>query len=311
MKIKVSVLIAIVSVLFKLNVQAQEKSIQQGSTKPTLQLGAFKADYTYSPFNVNGEDVQAQQANTSLIFPLYSKLKDGKLDFLLAGIGYTGLFLSGNNTELGASAFHSLSIPISYQKSLSTRYSFSVTFIPTLSSDLKDISGEDMIYTGAAAFKVKVSERFSYSLGAVYSKQFFGALLLPLVGIDWQINNKLNLSGSLPVSQRLKYSLSAKNALGINNNLGIGGGTYRLSEEMNAAYFQAQQSKISLFYNYMPSKNFSIEFNAGYNYVQKLGIYNKDQKIDLAPFDSLDDRIPLRELNKTGISVGVGINYLF
>lgn len=311
MKIKASIIAVIVSVLFKLNVLAQEKPVNQPAQMPALQLGSFKADYVYSPFKVNGEDIQVQQANAHLIFPLYSKLKDGKLDFFLTGISYTGLFVSGNTTDLGASAFHSFSIPLTYQKSFSDRYSLSVSFIPTLSSDMKDVSGEDMIYTGAAAFKVKVSEKFSYSVGVVYSKQFFGSLLLPLVGIDWQINNRLNLSGSLPISQRLKYNLSAKNAVGINNNLGIGGGTYRLTEQRNAPYFQTQQSKISLFYNYMPVRNFSIDFNAGYNYVQKLGLYDKDQKVGLAPFDSLDERIPLAELNNTGISVGVGINYRF
>ena len=311
MKIKVSVLASVISVLLKLTAQAQENPSGQNAVKPALQLGSFRADYNYSPFELNGENMYTQQANASLIFPLYSKLKDGKLDFLLTGISYTGLYLNGNSPADGSSSFHSFSIPLTYQKSFSRKYSLSVSFIPTLSSDLDDFSAEDMIYTGAAALKVKVSDKFSYSLGAVYSKQFFGALFLPLLGFDWQINSRVNLSGSLPVNQKLKYNLSDKNDVGIINNLGIGGGTYRLSEVLNSTYFQAQQSKIALFYSYLPSKKFSIDINAGYNYVQKLGFYDKNEKIDLAPFDSLDDRIPLTEYNKNGISVGVGINYRF
>lgn len=77
MKIKASIIAVIVSVLFKLNVRAQEKPVNQPAQTPTLQLGYFKADYVYSPFKVNDEDIQVQQANAHLIFPLYSKLNDG------------------------------------------------------------------------------------------------------------------------------------------------------------------------------------------------------------------------------------------
>jgi len=313
MKIKIPSLIAIILVSAVLTVQAQESPVEQSAPapKPTLQLGSFSTDYFYSPFRINGRDLNTQQVNMALILPLYNKLQDGKLDFFLAGIGYTGLFLSGTGSAYGGTNFHSFSVPLTFQKSFTTRYALIVSFIPTFSSDLKDLSGDDILYTGAAMLKVKTSDKFSYSAGIVFSTQFFGPLLLPIIGIDWNITNKLSFSGSLPISQKLKYRLSAKSTIGISNDLGIGGGSYRLSTKMNSAYFQAQQSKITLFYNHMMARNFSIEVNAGYNYLQKLDLYDKDQKVDWVPFNSLNNRVPLAELNKTGISVGTGINYRF
>ena len=310
---KISSLIAIILVWATLTSRAQEGSAKENAPIPTSapQLGSFRTDYLYSPFRIDGKDLNIQQVNANLIFPLYNKLQDGKLDFFLTGIGYTGLFLSGTGTDFGATNFHSFSVPLTFQKSFTTKYALIVSFIPTLSSDLKDISGDDMIYTGAAVWKVKTSDKFSYSPGVVFSKQFFGTLLLPIIGIDWTINNKLSFSGSLPITQKLKYRLSAKSAVGINNDLGIGGGSYRLSKQMNSAYFQTQQSKVSLFYNYMLAGNFSIEVNAGYNYVQKLDLYDKNQKVNLVPFNNLNDRVPLTEINKTSVAAGMSINYRF
>ncbi|KQR66869.1 DUF6268 family outer membrane beta-barrel protein [Pedobacter sp. Leaf176] len=184
MKIKIALLIAVIWILLRLTSHAQERPSTQNFVKPSLQLGSFKADYTYSPFEIGGAEMSIQQSNASLILPVFSRLKEGKPDFLLSGIAYTGLFLHGNNVADDRSAFHSISVPLTYQKTFSKKHAISFSFIPTLSSDLKDISHEDFIYTGAVSLKVKHSESFVYSLGVVYSRQFFGSLFLPLIGID-------------------------------------------------------------------------------------------------------------------------------
>ena len=99
--------------------------------------------------------------------------------------------------------------------------------------------------------------------------------------------------------------------MGINIDFGIGGGSYRLSKKMNSDYFQAQQFKTSLFYEYMLAKNFSINVSAGYNFTQQLDLYSKDQKVNWAPFNNLNKRVPLAELKKAGVAVQTGINYRF
>jgi len=313
MKTRILSLIVIVLVSFKLSAQTQQSTpVQQSTPAPAaLQLGSFQTDYTYSPFTIKGKDMNIQQVNGMLTLPLYNKLQNGKLDFFLVGVGYSGLFLSGMGSEFGGSKFHSFSIPLTFQKSFSPKYAMIVSVIPSLSSDLKDISGDDMLYSGAAMLRIRTSDRFSYSIGAAFSKQFFGTLLVPIVGIDWKISDKLSFSGTLPVSEKLKYQLSGKSAMGINIDFGIGGGSYRLSKKMNSDYFQVQQFKTSLFYEYMLAKNFSINASAGYNFTQQLDLYSKDQKVNWAPFNNLNKRVPLAELKKTGVAIQTGINYRF
>ncbi|SDE33973.1 hypothetical protein SAMN05216464_105275 [Mucilaginibacter pineti] len=304
-------IITIFLTVFTLSVHAQQDSIPKPNSSFKPQIGSFQADYAYSPFTVKGTKMNIQQVNTAVMLPVYNHFENGKLDFFLAGVNYNQLFLSGLGNDFGGTKFYSVSVPLIFQKSLSAKYALMVSLIPTLSSDMKDVSGDDMLYTAAAMLKIRTSAKFSYSIGAVYSRQFFGSLLLPIIGIDWNITDKLSLSGSIPVSEKLKYQLSSKSAFGINTDFGIGGGSYRLSKKMNSDYFQVQQMKSSLFYEYSLAKNFTIQASAGYNFTQRLDLYSKDQKVNWAPFNNLNNRVPLEELKKPGVTFQSGINYRF
>lgn len=302
---------ALVTIKYKSDAQ-ESKPLQQTSEAAIHPpIGSFEADYSYSPFKINNKDANIQQVNAQLTVPLYNTLKDGKYDFFLAGVGYNGLLLSGTGNRFGSSGFHSVSVSLTWQKAFSPKYALITSFTPTLSSDLKDISGEDMTYTGAVLFKIRKSATFSYSLGAAFSKQFFGTVLVPVVGVDWNISDKLTLSATLPVSEKLSYRLSRKSFIGINNDFGIGGGTYRLSQKMNSDYFQVRQVKTTLFYEYHLAGNFSVNINAGYNFGEQLDLYAKDQKVNWVPFNNLDKLKPIEQVKKNGLAVKTGINYNF
>ena len=313
MKTKAILLITLVLVTIRYKSNAQENTSVQQTSETAIHppIGSFEADYSFSPFKINNKDVSIQQINGKLTVPLYNILKDGKYDFFLAGIGYSGLQLSGTGNQFGSSNFHSISLSLTWQKTFSPKYSLITSFIPMLSSDLKDVSGEDMIYSGVAILRIRKSDKFSWSLGAAFSKQFFGTVFIPVVGIDWKISNKLNFSGTLPISDKLSYLLSNKSSIGINNDFGLGGGSYRLSRKMNSDYFQAQQFKTSLFYEYHLAGNFSVNLNAGYNFGQQLNLYTKDQKVNWVPFNNIDKLKPLEQVKKNGFAIQTGINYNF
>jgi len=310
---KVTSLIYLVILLISFNFTANAQQNQAANTDTVFKpkIGSFDAVYSYSPFTVNHKNMSIQQSNASINIPLINNFKDGKLDFLLAGVSYSSLTLSGMGKTFGGTEFYSVSVPITFQKSFSQKYALLISAIPTLSSDLKDVSGDDMLYSGFAMLKIRTSKNFSYAVGAGYSRQFFGTILLPVIGIEWQISERLSLSGTLPVSEKLKYQLSDKSIIGFSSDFGIGGGSYRLSKKTGSNYLQVQQYKNTLFYNYQLAKNFSVQISGGYNFVQKLDLYNKDQKVNWAPFNDLNKRVPLAELKKTGLTVESGISYHF
>lgn len=311
MKATSLVYLIIFLISFKFTANAQQNKAANTDTVFKPKIGSFDAGYSYSPFTVNHKNMSIQQSNASVNVPLINNFKDGKLDFLLAGVSYSSLTLSGMEKTFGGTEFYSVSVPITFQKSFSPKYALLISAIPTLSSDFKDVSGDDMLYSGFAMLKIRTSKNFSYAVGAGYSRQFFGSILLPVIGIEWQISERLSLSGTLPVSEKLKYQLSDKSIIGFSSDFGIGGGSYRLSKKTGGNYLQVQQYKNTLFYNYQLAKNFSVQISGGYNFVQKLDLYNKDQKVNWAPFNDLNKRVPLAELKKTGLTVESGISYHF
>jgi hypothetical protein len=284
----------------------------------TIQLKAlaqdvpFSTQYSYSPFTIDGKKMDIQQTDVTLTLPVFHKMKKNNgLDFLLVGVDYNRLSLNGTGSQFGGTNFTSISLPITFQKSFSEKYSLIGTVVPTLSSDFKDISGEDMLYSAAVMFKIRKSPNFNYSFGAAYSRQFFGNVLIPIVGIDWNINDRWTFSGTLPLSQKINYKFTDKSAAGIDADFSIGGGSYRLSKKLGSDYLQVQQLKSSLYYEYKPLKRLSIKISAGYNFSQKLDRYNKDQKVDWVPYNDLNKRVPSAELSKPGISLQTGVNFSF
>jgi hypothetical protein len=302
--------LGLITLTFKLCAQ-QTDTTRKAQTFAAPALGSFVSNFNYSPFKINNKQLNISQVDGTLTLPLYNKLNNGRLDFFLVGFGYSAIRLQGFDNQFGGTTFQSVSVPLTLQKSFSTKYALIASFTPTLSSDFKDISANDMLYSGAVMLKIRSSDNFSYSLGAAFSKQFFGTVLVPIVGIDWNITDKLNFSGTLPVAEKLTYRLNSKNAIGINNDFGIGGGSYRLSKKMNDAYLQVQQFKTTLFYDRNIGRNFTITLSGGYNFTQQLDLYSKDQKVNWVPFNNLNKRVPLKELKQTGIALQAGINYHF
>lgn len=306
-------LFTIILISAKLAAQDRENTplAQATATSSVRGLGSFEANYSASPFKLDGTKINMKQVGGTLTLPVINRMKDGKLDFLLIGASYNGLFLSGIDSQFGGTNFHSISLPVTFQKALSEKYAIVATFVPSLSSDLKDISGEDMVYSGAVMLKINHSNKFTYSLGLAFAKQFFGNVLVPIVALDWKITDKLTFSGTLPIAEKIKYQLSDKSAFGAMADFAIGGGSYRLSKKMNADYLQLQQIKTALFYEYAFSKKFTIEVNAGYNFKQQLDRYSKDEKVDWVPFNNPNKREPLAELKKAGFTAQTGIKYRF
>lgn len=306
-------LFTVILISAKLAAQDRENTplAQATSTSSVRGLGSFEANYSASPFKFDGTKINMQQVGGTLTLPVMNRMKDGKLDFLLIGASYNGLFLSGIDSQFGGTNFHSISLPVTFQKALSEKYAIVATFVPSLSSDFKDISGEDMVYSGAVMLKINHSNRFTYSLGLAFAKQFFGNVLVPIVALDWKVTDKLTFSGTLPISEKIKYQLSDKSAFGAMADFTIGGGSYRLSKKMNADYLQLQQIKTAFFYEYTFSKKITIEVNAGYNFKQQLDRYSKDEKVDWVPFNNPNKREPLAEVKKAGFTAQTGIKYKF
>lgn len=61
----------------------------------------------------------------------------------------------------------------------------------------------------------KQNELRSFKFGVYYNREFFGNFFMPLIGIDWKVNEKNNLFGVLPGSMTLEHKINQRFYIGV------------------------------------------------------------------------------------------------
>ena len=73
--------------------------------------------------------------------------------------------------------------------------------IPKIASDFRDaIDANDYQYGGVFLEHFVPNEKLKIKAGIYYNREAFGNLFVPLVGVDWKVNDRINLYGILPTN---------------------------------------------------------------------------------------------------------------
>jgi hypothetical protein len=167
--------------------------------------------------------------------------------------------------------FYSLALPLSYIAPLSAKWTLTLTGIPRWNG-YKSHWFENSFQFGASVLTTyKKSNTLRYKFGAYYNGEFFGTFLIPLVGIDWQINAKNNLFGILPgymifehkVSKRFYWGASFRS---INNSYQDG----YVSRSTIQKYIRIQDNQLAAFTDFYLSKNIVLNLEAGHSVGRRL-----------------------------------------
>jgi len=133
--------------------------------------------------------------------------------------------------------------------------------IPRISSDLaKPLDGNDYQIGGIALATYKKKETLKYSFGAYYNSEFFGDYYIPLLGIDWNINNKWNLFGTLPINLNLEYKMNKTVHAGMGLNLLTN--SYRIQDH---DFLRIDDYSAKFILDIYMMKNQVISFEAGHS----------------------------------------------
>ncbi len=129
--------------------------------------------------------------------------------------------------------------------------------------DLK-IGSNTIQLGGVLLHNIKKSEHLKFKFGMYYNSEFFGPFILPLAGIDWNINERMNLFGVLPGSMNLEYLLTSRIHVGL---------AFR---SMTNSYRQANNTFLRIYDNHLKAvcdfyiaKKHVISFEAGHSILRK------------------------------------------
>jgi hypothetical protein len=141
------------------------------------------------------------------------------------------------------------------------KWSTAFVAIPRLSSDLSGpVHANNYQMGGVILSYYQKKETVKYNFGMYYNSDFFGAFFVPLVGIDWSINKRWNLFGSLPINMNLEYSVSQKLHAGVGVNFLTN--SYRIH---NDGFLRVDDYNAKFILNYYILKDQVISIETGHS----------------------------------------------
>ena len=257
-------LLFLVFTISSINSFSQSTALDAGS-----EMSPSKGNSTLSMFS---ETVSAR-------FPL-SKKRDNAWS---TGINYKSLLTENNTSVINGLWLHSIGVSLSYRKKTSDKTTMTIMIQPSIWSDFKEISDEDFRFSSSLRFITRKDNHFSIGWGIIYSYQFFGNQIVPIIDISYRkTTGNWRIGGALPFRPRIEYAFNDKTAVGF--RLEGNYYSYRLSKELNSQYLFYRQWDAGLFIDQKLTGKLYITAGAGYAFNRSLQIYNKDQTIPLSFF---------------------------
>jgi hypothetical protein len=157
-------------------------------------------------------------------------------------------------------------MPVSLLKTIpSTQWSLLLMAIVRMNDALISTDAQWQIGGAVVGTQYKKSAHLTYKFGVYFNGEFFGLFVIPLVGIDWQINDRTNLFGILPASLTLERKMM--------NRLYIGAvvRTYTNSYHDNGnQYIRIDENQLGAFVDIYASKHVVINLESGHSLFRKI-----------------------------------------
>lgn len=249
----------------------------------------LEIEYEYAPNNrqenllENSVTIQEYEANVSL--PL--KRENG--DAYILGFGYNDLKLYpiiGKTDPVPDTvmdhthSFGRLRIQGGYSKKINEEVSIVGMGFFRVASDWVDVNAGHYLYGGLAMRIKKKSEKFTLKYGLYVNTEYYGWLVIPLVGVDWKVTDKFRIYGVLP--RRLTMAWTLHNRYRVGFIWEAPNRTYRLSEnsvsilsdgEALDTYVHNVKNIIYAFGEVYVTKRLVLRGRVGYSMYREIELY--------------------------------------
>jgi hypothetical protein len=137
--------------------------------------------------------------------------------------------------------------------------------VPKIASDFRDRTDSyDWQMGGIFLEQYVVSDKMKFKLGLYYNREAFGNFFMPLVGVDWRINKRLNLYGVIPSNYRFEVNL-IKDRLYTGLCYKAATRSFRLAKQFNNDYVRYDEQQVKLFLEGFVYKKILLFVDAGYS----------------------------------------------
>ncbi|MDF7814100.1 DUF6268 family outer membrane beta-barrel protein [Hymenobacter sp. YC55] len=249
-------------------------------------------------------DFRASVSRFNMGIPYF--LKEDKSQYLILGVQSEAYSFHGTRPGFHVSNLYSVTPTLGYNRRLSDKLRMDAIFLPTLSSDFKRIKGEDFLFGGIVRGVYQVKPNFALRGSLGYREQYYGALYIVQVGLDWQVSEKVRIFGDAPTSLTINYTNSPKLSTGF--DLLAGNSSYRLAQENQYLRYSFATPGVFAEYNLKPG--LALRAKVGYSLIRNLEVFNENDKADNVDFVVLgDEPKPISPEIEKGLTFRLALSY--
>lgn len=227
--------------------------------------------------------------------------------FLLGG-HYRKIAFKSTGTEEGSTSLNSIALQSGYEFVWKEKKWHALTMLLSrMNYDYFEEAKNKFQLGGLVLFKYQMSEKLRLHAGLYYNREFFGNYFVPLLGLDWKLNDRINVFGNMPATMNIEYRLDSSTYIGfsywsIKN-------TYRIADPDEKLYVHEGNESLSnsygkLFITFRLYKRIVLNIEGGYTYNRFYLLHNNDEKI-IRSNETIYSEV------KDGIFFGAGIAYRY
>ncbi len=212
--------------------------------QPNIDLVSFSSQHFISTYEDSSKNKFYSQDN---FLSLFLPVKFGKGNVFMLRINAEQLTVSRSaNTTLNYSLY-SLSVPIGLQlQSKNEKWKYTGIIIPKVNSDFADNLDYDGQLGGIGLITRVFNEKLQVRAGLYYNSDFWGHFFMPLVGVDWKVNDRFRMYGTLPGNYRFEFLLRKKMYAGI--SFRSAQRSFRLQKKYDDAFVRVKENQLKIFF---------------------------------------------------------------
>ncbi len=263
-----------------------------GFAQPFIDLVNIR--FSESPANTGllnqGEQPMTMQhavAGLNLPVPLNKQQTDALL--ILPYVEQWKIQLPGKSATL-----HGLGIPVGIQKTITANWRVNAILfyrINTATDLPAQINKKHQWGTAIIANYIK-KETLIYKFGIYYNREFYGNFFMPLLGLDWQINSRNAIFGTLPGAISWESKLNKKFSYGANFRAITN--SYRYVVDGQPGYMSIDENQLGAYADYYLGKHLVLNAEIGHSLFRKVRTGLQDQKRSKARLESAQDNLYIR-----------------
>lgn len=278
------------------------------SAKSQQKFTVATLDYMFSPNNTYVEKDTTSYTgyfSGSINYPIVLNEKST----IISGIMGNSWAVKYNPELKWPTNFHSLGLTLGYNHKFTKDKSFVFILLPRLNSDYKSINADALQLGFFTTYNKRSSEKFLWKVGLYFNTEFFGPFVVPLFGLNWDVSDKFNISGDLPIWAKINYKVSKPFAVGVGYKALVS--SYRFSVESDDYYTSRFAIEPYFYLDFEVAKNIYWSGKAGYTMSRNYPVYDKDDQLDwqLSFVKFGNDRTQLNPIIENGVFFEFGIAY--